>query len=83
MDKMFKLSLMKLQNCTKNKFIKIMIISFMVNKILKYLIINIYMENKKVVKAKPSFLKNIGMAGGAAVITVTFIHPIDVIKTRL
>jgi hypothetical protein len=29
------------------------------------------------------FLKNIGCAGGAAVITVSFIHPIDVIKTRL
>lgn len=28
-------------------------------------------------------LKNVGCAGGAAVITVTFIHPIDVIKTRL
>jgi hypothetical protein len=41
------------------------------------------METKNVVKAKPSFLKNIGMAGGAAVMTVTFIHPIDVVKTRL
>jgi len=29
------------------------------------------------------FLKNIGCAGGAAVITVSFIHPIDVVKTRL
>jgi len=28
-------------------------------------------------------LKNIGLAGTAAVITVSFIHPIDVIKTRL
>jgi len=28
-------------------------------------------------------LTNIGCAGGAAVITVTFIHPIDVVKTRL
>jgi len=28
-------------------------------------------------------LKNIGCAGGAAVITVSFIHPIDVVKTRL
>jgi len=31
----------------------------------------------------PSLLSQIGMAGGAAVITVTFIHPIDVIKTRI
>ena len=29
------------------------------------------------------FLKNIACAGGAAVITVSFIHPIDVVKTRL
>jgi hypothetical protein len=29
------------------------------------------------------FLKNITCAGGAAVITVSFIHPIDVVKTRL
>lgn len=28
-------------------------------------------------------LKNIGCAGGAAVITVSFIHPIDVVKTRM
>ena len=32
---------------------------------------------------KPSLVKNVAGAGGAAVITVTFIHPIDVIKTRL
>ena len=29
------------------------------------------------------FFKNIFCAGGAAVITVSFIHPIDVVKTRL
>jgi len=31
----------------------------------------------------PSLLHQVGMAGGAAVITVSFIHPIDVIKTRI
>jgi len=31
----------------------------------------------------PSLLQQVGMAGGAAVITVSFIHPIDVIKTRI
>jgi hypothetical protein len=31
----------------------------------------------------PSLLTQVGMAGGAAVITVTFIHPIDVVKVRL
>lgn len=30
-----------------------------------------------------SLLTNVACAGGAAVITVTFIHPIDVLKTRL
>ena len=34
-------------------------------------------------KAKPSLIKNVACAGGAAVITVSFIHPIDVVKTRL
>jgi len=29
---------------------------------------------------QPSLLQQIGMAGCAAVITVTFIHPIDVVK---
>jgi hypothetical protein len=28
----------------------------------------------------PSLLTQVGMAGSAAVITVTFIHPIDVVK---
>lgn len=32
---------------------------------------------------KPSLIKNVAGAGGAAVITVSFIHPIDVVKTRL
>lgn len=31
----------------------------------------------------PSLLQNVACAGGAAVIAVTFIHPIDVVKTRL
>jgi hypothetical protein len=31
----------------------------------------------------PGLLSQIGMAGGAAVITVSFIHPIDVVKVRL
>jgi len=30
--------------------------------------------------AAPGLMQQVGMAGGAAVITVTFIHPIDVIK---
>jgi len=34
-------------------------------------------------KSSSKFFKNIFCAGGAAVITVNFIHPIDVIKTRL
>jgi hypothetical protein len=33
--------------------------------------------------AAPGLLQQVGMAGAAAVITVTFIHPIDVIKTRI
>jgi len=32
---------------------------------------------------QPSLLQQVGMAGCAAVITVTFIHPIDVVKTRI
>ena len=32
------------------------------------------------VSAPPSLLEQVAMAGGAAVITVTFIHPIDVVK---
>ena len=35
------------------------------------------------VAAPPSLLNQVGMAGSAAVITVTFIHPIDVVKVRL
>ena len=34
-------------------------------------------------KGAARFFQNIAAAGGAAVFTVTFIHPIDVIKTRL
>jgi len=33
--------------------------------------------------AAPGLLQQVGMAGTAAVITVTFIHPIDVVKTRI
>eukprot|EP00562_Extubocellulus_spinifer_P029715 CAMPEP_0178717664 /NCGR_PEP_ID=MMETSP0699-20121125/22064_1 /TAXON_ID=265572 /ORGANISM="Extubocellulus spinifer, Strain CCMP396" /LENGTH=311 /DNA_ID=CAMNT_0020367553 /DNA_START=97 /DNA_END=1032 /DNA_ORIENTATION=+ len=33
--------------------------------------------------AAPGLLQQVGMAGGAAVITVTFIHPVDVVKTRI
>lgn len=33
--------------------------------------------------AAPSLLQQVGMAGTAAVITVSFIHPIDVVKTRI
>jgi hypothetical protein len=29
------------------------------------------------------FMKNLACAGGAAVIAVQFIHPVDVVKTRL
>ena len=32
--------------------------------------------------APPSLLTQVGMAGTAAVITVSFIHPIDVVKVR-
>jgi hypothetical protein len=34
------------------------------------------------VAAPPSLLTQVGMAGTAAVATVTFIHPIDVVKVR-
>jgi len=40
-------------------------------------------NNAAAAPAPPSLLKQVGMAGTAAVITVTFIHPIDVIKTRI
>ena len=33
--------------------------------------------------AAPSLVQQVGMAGTAAVITVTFIHPIDVVKVSL
>lgn len=33
--------------------------------------------------ATPGLLTQVGMAGGAAVVTVSFIHPIDVVKTRI
>lgn len=33
--------------------------------------------------AAPSLLQQVGMAGSAAVITVSFIHPIDVVKVCL
>ena len=32
------------------------------------------------VAAAPGLLQQVGMAGSAAVITVSFIHPIDVVK---
>lgn len=32
---------------------------------------------------QPTLLEQVGMAGAAAVITVTFIHPIDVVKVSL
>lgn len=34
-------------------------------------------------EAPPPLLQQVGMAGTAAVITVSFIHPIDVIKVRI
>ena len=40
-------------------------------------------QQQKPAPPKPSLIKNVGLAGTAAVITVTMIHPIDVIKTRL
>ncbi|KAL7511522.1 hypothetical protein ACHAXN_010673 [Cyclotella atomus] len=33
--------------------------------------------------AAPSLIQQVGMAGGAAVITVSFVHPVDVVKTRI
>lgn len=32
---------------------------------------------------QPTLLQQVGMAGAAAVTTVTFIHPIDVVKVSL
>ena len=40
-------------------------------------------QPKLVATAGGGLLQNGACAGGAAVITVTFIHPIDVVKTRL
>merc|ERR1711957_948190 len=40
-------------------------------------------QDKKPVSSTARFFKNIACAGGAAVITVSFIHPIDVVKTVL
>ena len=40
-------------------------------------------EAKVVATGGGGLLQNVACAGGAAVITVTFIHPIDVVKTRL
>ena len=37
----------------------------------------------KPANATNKFFKNIFCAGGAAVITVNFVHPVDVVKTRL
>ncbi len=33
--------------------------------------------------AAPSLLQQVGMAGSAAVITVSFVHPVDVVKVSL
>ena len=41
------------------------------------------MSDKQQSSGMGKMLKNVGLAGTAAVITVSFIHPIDVIKTRL
>jgi hypothetical protein len=34
-------------------------------------------------EGKPGFFQNIGLAGSAAVLTLAFIHPIDLVKIRL
>lgn len=39
-----------------------------------------YMATSAAAAVPPSLLTQVGMAGTAAVITVTFIHPIDVVK---
>jgi hypothetical protein len=43
------------------------------------------MNNQKPLSTSPApgLLTQVGMAGGAAVVTVSFIHPIDVVKTRI
>ncbi len=40
------------------------------------------MATAAAVAAAPGLMQQIGMAGSAAVITVSFIHPIDVVKVR-
>ena len=54
---------------------------------ISVIIIKKILENKINSNAKMSetkkLLTGVGCAGGAAVITVSFIHPIDVVKTRL
>lgn len=48
---------------------------------------SLYQNKKQTVLAtagiQPTLMQQVGMAGCAAVTTVTFIHPIDVVKTRI
>merc|ERR1712086_3671 len=50
--------------------------------IIKKILKNKINSNAKMSETK-KLLTGVGCAGGAAVITVSFIHPIDVVKTRL